>query len=188
MFENTNNTSETNTLDTATLAAGCFWCIEAQFMQLKGVTKVKSGYTGGIRPNPSYEQVTTGVTGHAEALNITFDPSIITYDELLAAFFIAHDPTQLNRQGNDIGTQYRSAIFPRNEEQAEKARFYIDKLNAEKVYDAPIVTTIEPFKVFYDADAYHDDYFRRNPQNPYCQMVVKPKVEKFEKVFKDKLK
>ena len=188
MVDTTHTTPENAILDTATFAAGCFWCVEAQFMQLKGVTKVKSGYTGGKRAHPSYEQVTTGATGHAEALNITFDPSIISYDELLSAFFTAHDPTQLNRQGNDIGTQYRSAIFPRNAQQQEKAAYYIQKLNAEKVYDAPIVTTIEPFETFYDAEAYHDDYYRRNPQNPYCQMVVKPKVEKFEKVFKDKLK
>lgn len=186
-----NNTPESNSnkeKDTAIFAAGCFWCVEAQFQQLKGVDSVKSGYTGGLRPNPTYEQVCSGATGHAEAIRIEYNPKVISYDELLAAFFLAHDPTQLNRQGNDVGTQYRSAIFPINEIQREKAEYYIQKLNDEKAFANPIVTTIEPFTEFYGAEIYHDDYYYNNPQNPYCQMVVKPKVEKFEKIFKEKLK
>lgn len=175
-------------LDTATLAAGCFWCVEAQFAALKGVHSVKSGYTGGDKPHPTYEEVCSGNTGHAEAVNISYDPSVISYDRLLAAFFLAHDPTQLNRQGNDIGTQYRSAVFPRNEEQRQLAAQYIAQLNDKNVYGKPVVTTIEPFTVFYDAEAYHDDYFANNPGNPYCQMVVKPKLEKFREVFKEDLK
>jgi peptide-methionine (S)-S-oxide reductase len=174
--------------DTATFAAGCFWCVEAQFKELKGVEKVISGFTGGTLPHPSYVQVCTGLTGHAEACNIIYDPSVISYDELLAAFFVVHDPTQLNRQGNDVGTQYRSAIFYRNAKQKELAEYYIGKLNEEKAYPNPIVTQVKPFTVFYKAEDYHQDYYSRNGQVPYCQLVIKPKVDKFEKVFKGKLK
>lgn len=174
--------------DTATFAAGCFWCVEAQFQQLKGVDTVISGFTGGQVANPSYEEVCTGTTGHAEACNIVYNPSVISYDELLAAFFMAHDPTQLNRQGNDEGTQYRSAIFYRTPQQAEKANYYIKRLNEEKVYTNPIVTEVEPLTTFYQAEGYHQDYYNNNGSQPYCQLVIKPEVEKFKKVFKDKLK
>jgi len=174
--------------DTATFAAGCFWCVEAQFKELKGVEKVVSGFTGGTVRNPSYEEVCTGTTGHAEACNIIYDPSVISYDALLAAFFVAHDPTQLNRQGADVGTQYRSAIFYHTQEQKKLSEYYIDKLNEEKAYPNPIVTQVQPFTVFYKAENYHQGYYSKNGDEPYCQMVVRPKVDKFEKVFKNKLK
>ncbi|MGS2739486.1 peptide-methionine (S)-S-oxide reductase MsrA [Sinomicrobium sp. M5D2P17] len=175
-------------MDTATFAAGCFWCVETQFQQLEGVKKVISGFTGGTVANPSYKQVTTGKTGHAEACNIIYDPSVISFDELLEAFFVAHDPTQLNRQGNDIGTQYRSAIFYHNNSQKDKAGYYIKRLNEEKAYDKPVVTEIAPYSVFYKAEDYHQDYYNQNKSEPYCQYVIQPKLEKFKKVFKDKLK
>ncbi|GAA0558836.1 peptide-methionine (S)-S-oxide reductase MsrA [Chitinophaga japonensis] len=174
--------------DTATFAAGCFWCVEAQFQQLEGVDTVISGFTGGTVANPSYKAVCTGTTGHAEACNIIYDPSRISYDELLAAFFTAHDPTQLNRQGNDVGTQYRSAIFYHNEAQKEKAGYYIKRLNEEHAYNRPIVTEVAPYTVFYKAEDYHQDYYNQNGDQPYCQLVIRPKLEKFKKVFKDKLK
>lgn len=174
--------------DTATFAAGCFWCVEEQFKQLEGVTAVVSGYTGGHVKNPTYQQVTTGRTGHAEACNIIYDPSQITYDELLAAFFVAHDPTQLNRQGADIGTQYRSAIFYHNDEQKKLAHYYIKQLDDEGVYDKKIVTAVSPSQVFYKAENYHQNYYANNTSEPYCQLVIKPKLEKFRKVFKEKLK
>ncbi|MBL7704101.1 MAG: peptide-methionine (S)-S-oxide reductase MsrA [Taibaiella sp.] len=188
MIDNTENLSKEQKTDTAIFAAGCFWCVEGQFKHLDGVQSVKSGYIGGTVPNPTYEQVCTGTTGHAEAVRVIYDADKITYDQLLAAFFVSHDPTKLNRQGNDIGTQYRSAVFPLNDTQKEKAQYYISQLNLEKVYTAPIVTSIEPLSTFYDAEAYHDNYFELNPQNSYCQLVVKPKIEKFKKVFADKLK
>ncbi len=174
--------------DTATFAAGCFWCVEEQFKQLKGVISVKSGYTGGQVKNPSYEQVCSGRTGHAEACEIVFDPEKISYDELLEAFFVAHDPTQLNRQGNDVGTQYRSAIFYHNPEQRELATYYIHKLNEEKVYNAPVVTEVSPAAKFYVAEAYHQNYYANNPDQAYCRLVIQPKLEKFRKVFHEKLK
>jgi peptide-methionine (S)-S-oxide reductase len=174
--------------DTATFAAGCFWCIEEQFKQLKGVLSVISGYTGGTVSNPSYRQVCTGTTGHAEACNIIYDPSKISYTELLAAFFVAHDPTELNRQGNDVGTQYRSAIFYHTENQKNQAMFYIKRLNEEKAYTSKIVTEIVPYKVFYKAEDYHQNYYDNNTEVPYCQLVIKPKLDKFRKVFKEKLK
>lgn len=185
-----NNTMSDNSqnIDTATLAAGCFWCVEAQFASLEGVQSVKSGYTGGHTEHPTYEEVCTGTTGHAEVVQIVYDPQIIQYDEILAAFFLAHDPTQLNRQGNDIGTQYRSAIFPHSEEQEQLAREYIQQLNDKDVYGKKVVTTVEPLSIFYPAEEYHDNYYLNNPNNPYCQMVVRPKVEKFKEVFKDRLK
>lgn len=175
-------------LDTATFAAGCFWCVEAQFSQLKGVKSVVSGFTGGFVKNPTYEEVCTGNTGHAEACNIIYDPSVISYDELLAAFFTAHDPTQLNRQGNDVGTQYRSAIFYHNEAQKAKADYYIQKLNEAKAYKSKIVTVVSPYTVFYKAEGYHQGYYFKNPEQPYCKYVIQPELEKFRKVFKDKLK
>lgn len=173
---------------TATFAAGCFWCVEAQFQQLKGVEKVESGFIGGHVANPTYKEVCTGTTGHAEACNITYDPSVISYDELLAAFFTVHDPTQLNRQGNDMGTQYRSAIFYHSPEQEEKANYYIKRLNQEHAYDNAVVTEVKPYKDFYKAEDYHQDYYNQNGEQGYCRMVIKPKLDKFKKVFAGKLK
>ena len=177
-----------NKTDTATFAAGCFWCVEGQFQQLKGVGKITSGFIGGQTKNPTYKEVCTGSTGHAEACNIVYDPSVISYDELLAAFFVAHDPTQLNRQGNDVGTQYRSEIFYHNDEQKEKAEYYIKALNDEKAYRDPIVTKVAPYSVFYNAENYHEDYYNNNPEQAYCKYVIKPEIDKFRKVFKDKVK
>jgi peptide-methionine (S)-S-oxide reductase len=174
--------------DTATFAAGCFWCTEAQFKELRGVESVTAGFTGGHTKNPSYEDVCTGRTGHAEASNIIYDPSQISYDELLEAFFTMHDPTQLNRQGNDVGTQYRSAIFYHNAAQKAKAIYYIEKLNKVKAYKNKIVTEITPFTVFYKAEDYHQDFYSKNPEQHYCKYVIQPELEKFRKVFKDKLK
>jgi peptide-methionine (S)-S-oxide reductase len=174
--------------DTATFATGCFWCTEAIFQRLKGVKKVTSGYSGGDVQNPSYEEVCTGKTGHAECCQVIYDASVISYDELLEVFWKTHDPTTLNRQGNDIGTQYRSAIFYHNEQQKERAQHYKDELNKSGAYNKPIVTAIEPFKNFYSAEEYHQDYYNSNPNQMYCRYVIVPKVEKFEKVFKDKLK
>lgn len=174
--------------DTATFAAGCFWCVEEQFKQLAGVTAVISGYTGGTVPAPTYRQVITGTTGHAEACNIIYNPAEISYDELLAAFFVAHDPTQLNRQGADVGTQYRSAIFYHNNEQKKLADFYIKQLDNEKAYSKKIVTEVSPYGTFYEAEDYHQDYYINNMSEPYCQIVIQPKLENFRKVFKGKLK
>lgn len=190
-FGEMNSTKEDagdNQQQVATFAAGCFWCVEAQYQQLNGVIKVESGYLGGHVDNPTYKQVCTGNTGHAEACNIYYYPSIISYDELLAAFWIAHDPTTLNRQGNDVGTQYRSAIFYHNEEQKQKAEEYKKKLNDEKAFGNPVVTEISPYSKFYKAEDYHQDYYNQNPNQGYCQFVVKPKMDKFKKVFADKLK
>jgi len=174
--------------DTATFATGCFWCTEAKFQQLRGVKKVISGFTGGHVANPTYKMVCTGTTGHAEACNIIYDPSQITYDELIEAFFVAHDPTQLNRQGNDEGTQYRSAIFYHNPAQKDKAVYYINKLNLEKAYPKKIVTQVTPYTAFYKAEDYHQNFYNQNPNQAYCKNVIQPEVEKFKKVFKDKLK
>ncbi len=182
------STEQNKKLDIATFAAGCFWCVEAQYQQLDGVEKVESGYIGGDVDNPTYKQVCTGTTGHAEACNIYYDPEKITYDELLAAFWVAHDPTTLNRQGNDVGTQYRSAIFYHNEEQKQKAEEYKRRLNEEKAYDNPVVTEISPYSKFYKAEEYHQNYYNDNPNQGYCTFVVKPKLDKFKKVFADKLK
>lgn len=174
--------------DTATFAAGCYWCVEVKFEQLKGVVEVISGYTGGRVANPTYAQVCTGKTGHAEACNIIYNPNQISYDELLAAFFVAHDPTQLNRQGNDVGTQYRSAIFYHNSDQQRKAIYYINKLNAEKVYPSPIVTTLKPYSIFYIAGKDMQDYYNNHPEQQYCKYVIQPELKKFRSVFKEKLK
>ncbi|MFD1769377.1 peptide-methionine (S)-S-oxide reductase MsrA [Sphingobacterium suaedae] len=175
-------------LDTATFGAGCFWCVEAQFATLKGVHTVLSGYSGGTVANPTYSQVSNGTTGHAEVVQIVFDTAQISFDELLEAFFIAHDPTQLNRQGNDVGTQYRSVVFVHSEEQYAKCTYYIDRLNQTKVYDKPIVTVVEPFTIFYRAEDYHQQYYAKNGKDPYCTYVIRPKMEKFTKVFKERLK
>lgn len=174
--------------DTATFAEGCFWCTETFFQQLKGVKKVVSGYSGGTVPHPTYEQVCAGTTGHAEACNIIYDPAEISYDKLLEAFWESHDPTTLNRQGNDIGTQYRSVIFYHDEAQKEKAEKYKQKLNESGAFRSPVVTAIQPYGEFYPAENYHQDYYENNPKQPYCQYVIRPKLEKFRKVFKDELK
>lgn len=174
--------------DTATFGTGCFWCTEAVFQELKGVYKVTSGYSGGTVKNPSYEDVCTGTTGHAECLQIIYDPKVISFDELLEVFWEAHDPTTLNRQGNDVGTQYRSVIFYHDPEQKKKAEEYKSKLDKSGAYSNPIVTEITPFSHFYAAENYHQDYYRLHGSQPYCTFVIRPKVEKFEKVFKDKLK
>lgn len=174
--------------DTAYFGTGCFWCTEAVFRELKGVLKVASGYSGGHVAHPSYEEVCTGTTGHAECLEVVYDPSMITYDELLEVFWEVHDPTSLNRQGNDVGTQYRSVIFYHNEEQKQKAEHYKEKLNKSKAYDKPIVTEITAFTKFYPAEDYHQNYFNTHGSQPYCSIVIRPKVDKFEKVFKNKLK
>ena len=190
-FQSMNNSKETSTehkMETATFGAGCFWCTEAQFQQLEGVVKVESGYSGGMVENPTYKQVCTGTTGHAEVTNIYYDPSKISYDELLAAFWVAHDPTQLNKQGNDVGTQYRSVIYYHNEEQKKKAEDYKRKLNEEKAYNSDVVTEISPFTKFYKAEDYHQNYYNDNSSQSYCVWVVQPKLDKFKKVFKDKLK
>jgi peptide-methionine (S)-S-oxide reductase len=173
--------------EVATLAGGCFWCLDAAFRLLKGVTTVESGYAGGARPNPTYEQVCTGATGHAEVTRVTFDPSTITYRDLLDVFFTIHDPTQLNRQGADVGTQYRSAIFPHTEEQQAVAVRAIKELEASGAWDAPIVTTIEPMKAFYPAESYHQDYYARNSRQPYCQGVIAPKIAKLRKMHLERL-
>ena len=172
----------------ATLAGGCFWCLEAVYRELRGVERVVSGYTGGHVARPSYEQVCTGATGHAEAVQITYDPQVASYKELLEVFFTIHDPTTLNRQGADIGTQYRSAIFYHTPEQKSVAEEVIANLNDAGIYDAPIVTKLVPAPEFYPAEDYHQEYFERNPAQPYCRAVVAPKVAKFRSKFLAKLK
>ena len=174
--------------ETAIFAGGCFWCTETIFKEMKGVETVVSGYTGGKRPNPTYDQVSTGATGHAEAVKIIFNASEVSYEELLQVFFATHDPTTLNRQGNDVGTQYRSAIFYTNKKQKETAESYIKFLNDFDVFDRYIVTEVVTATEFYEAEDYHKDYLANNPDNPYCQYVVLPKLEKFRKHFKNKLK
>jgi peptide-methionine (S)-S-oxide reductase len=175
-------------LEKATLGGGCFWCTEAVYLELKGVVDVKPGYSGGHVKNPSYREVCNETTGHAEVVQITFDPAIVSYTEILEVFFVTHDPTTLNRQGNDVGTQYRSAIFYHSEQQKQTAQKVIELLTKEKAYDKPIVTEVTKFDVFYVAEDYHFNYFARNKNQPYCQYVVAPKVEKFRKVFKEKMK
>ncbi len=177
-----------NKLETITLGGGCYWCVEAVYDNLKGVQSVVSGFTGGKNPNPTYEEVCTGRTGHAEVVQITYDNTITNLDEIFKVFFTVHDPTTLNRQGADVGTQYRSVIFYANEEQKKAAHSIIDQLNSEKVYSNPIVTTLEPLTQFYKAEDYHQNYYQNNKNQPYCEMVIQPKIEKFEKVFKDRLK
>lgn len=172
----------------ATLGGGCFWCLEAIFNELRGVEKVVSGYSGGNVPDPTYREVCSGTTGHAEAVRITFDPQIISFRELLQVFFTIHDPTTLNRQGADVGTQYRSVIFYHTPEQKAVAQEVIAELEKAKVWDAPIVTALTPFEAFYPAEEYHQEYFERNPDQPYCRIVIEPKVAKFRKQFLAKLK
>ena len=175
-------------LQVATFASGCFWCTEAIFQNVDGVEKVVSGYMGGKVKNPTYKEVCTGQTGHAEVIQLTYDPKKVTYDELLEIFWKTHDPTTLNRQGADAGTQYRSAIFYHNDDQKQLAEKYKKKLTEAEVFDQPIVTEITPASVFYKAEDYHQNYYNLNGDAPYCSMVIQPKVEKFKKVFKEKLK
>jgi len=175
-------------LKTATFGAGCFWCIEASFLEVKGITSVKPGYAGGKVKNPSYEQISGGTTGHAEVAQAVYDESIISYDELLEMFWFLHDPTQLNRQGNDVGTQYRSVIFYHDEEQKRIAEKYKKKLSDEKIWDKPIVTEIIAINNYYEAEEYHHNYLKLNPDNAYCRAIVRPKYDKFKKVFGSKLK
>jgi peptide-methionine (S)-S-oxide reductase len=174
--------------ETATLAGGCFWCLEAVFTELRGVERVVSGYTGGQLPNPTYEQVCSGRTGHTEAVQITFDPDVISYPELLEVFFTIHDPTTLNRQGADVGTQYRSAIFYDSPEQQRAAQAVMDEMNASGIWRAPLVTQLVPLERFYPAETYHQDYFARNPYQPYCQIVIAPKVTKVRDKYLARLK
>ena len=174
--------------EVATLGAGCFWCTEAVFQLIRGVEKVDPGYAGGDLPNPTYEQVSTGTTGHVEVANITFDPEVTSFREILEIFFGTHDPTQLNRQGADVGTQYRSVIFYRTPEQKSTAEQIIAELTSEKVYDRPIITKVEPLKAFYLAETYHKDYFMKHPKEPYCQVVIAPKIAKLQKAYLSKLK
>jgi peptide-methionine (S)-S-oxide reductase len=174
--------------DTITLGGGCYWCVEAVYENLSGVKSAISGFSGGKTINPSYEEVCSGKTGFVEVVQITYDKNVTSLDEIFKVFFTVHDPTTLNRQGADVGTQYRSVIFYKNEEQKKAAQSIINALNKAKVYDSPIVTAIEPFTKFYKAEDYHQNYYENNKNQPYCKMVIQPKIEKFEKVFKDKLK
>ena len=180
--------SDGNQLEVATLGGGCFWCLEAVFERVEGVSGVCSGYSGGRRPTPTYEQVCSGATGHAEVVQVTFDPSVIGYREILEIFFAIHDPTTLNRQGADVGTQYRSVIFFDGDEQRDAAHVMIRELDAEGIWDAPIVTEVVPLEAFWPAEEYHREYFRRNATQPYCQVVVAPKVAKFRKRFAHRLR
>lgn len=182
------NLSEKGKLQSATFGSGCFWCSEAIFERVKGVTSVMSGYAGGKVENPTYEAVCSGTTGHAEVVQINFDPNIVSYDELLEIFWKTHDPTTLNRQGADVGTQYRSVIFYNDDNQKQKAESYKSELSEAGIWKDPIVTEISPLNNFYPAEKYHQDYYDQNPNKGYCSFVITPKIEKFEKVFKDKLK
>ena len=175
-------------LETITIAGGCYWCVEAIYENLDGVKSVVSGYAGGKMPNPTYEEVSTGKTGHAEVVQITYDKNVTNLDEIFNVFFTVHDPTTLNRQGADVGTQYRSAIFYKNEEQKKAAQSIINALKKGKIYDSPIVTTLEPLTQFYKAENYQQNYYANNKSQPYCKLVIQPKIEKFEKLFKDRLK
>jgi peptide-methionine (S)-S-oxide reductase len=175
-------------MEVATLGGGCFWCMEAVFSELEGVAEVESGYSGGATAHPTYEQVSTGTTAHAEVVQVNFDPKAISYKEILEIFFDMHDPTTLNRQGSDVGTQYRSVIFYHNDEQKATAEQVIKEITEGKIWDAPIVTQIEPFKVFYKAEDYHKDYFKKHPRQPYCRLVVTPKIAKLREHYHKKLK
>jgi len=186
--QTTKSLAMTKKLETATLANGCFWCTEAIFQRLKGVESVTSGYSGGTIKNPAYREVTAGRTGHAEAIEIQFNPSIISFQEILDVFFSTHDPTTLNRQGYDIGTQYRSAVFYHSEAQKEVAETFIDALTKAEVFDNPIVTEVTKFEAFYKAEDYHQNYYNNNKNQGYCRAVINPKLEKFIKKYKDKLK
>src|SRR2546425_298074 len=188
MVQKPEQASISKALEVATLAAGCFWCTEAVFDHLKGVVKVESGYSGGNAPNPSYEEVCTGDTGHAESIEITFDPSIISFKDLLQIFFTTHDPTTYNRQGGDVGTQYRSAVFYHNPEQEKIAREVIQEFNDSRVWKKPIVTEVVPYREFYKAEDYHQDYYAKNSRQPYCRVVIEPKIAKLREHYREKLK
>jgi methionine-S-sulfoxide reductase len=188
MASGSNLSDNSSSIDTITLGGGCFWCVEAVYEMLDGVKKVESGYSGGTVKNPSYREVCTGKTGHAEVAQITFDSSKTSIDEILKVFFTVHDPTSLNKQGDDVGTQYRSVIFYRNDHQREIAKSIIDDLNNNNVYSKPIVTQLVQFTHFYKAEDYHQDYYNQNKEAPHCRLVIQPKLEKFEKLFKDRLK
>ena len=184
----TNAIAKANNLETITLGGGCYWCVEAVYENLNGIQSAISGFSGGKTTNPSYEEVSSGRTGYAESVQITYDKTVTSLDEIFKVFFTVHDPTTLNRQGADEGTQYRSVIFYKNEEQKKAAQSIIAALKKAKVYDDPIVTTLEPFTKFYKAEAYHQNYYENNKSQPYCQVVIQPKIAKFEKLFKDRLK
>lgn len=188
MSNNLESSSSEGRREVATLAGGCFWCLEAVYKQLRGVLSVESGYAGGHIPNPTYQQVCTGGTGHAEVVQITFNPEEITFRDLLEVFFTIHDPTTLNRQGADVGTQYRSAIFYHTPEQKQEAENIIRELTYEKAWDSPIVTEIVALESFYKAEQYHQDYYQNNPYQPYCQVVIAPKVAKFRQKYLEKLR
>ncbi|MFN3916629.1 MAG: peptide-methionine (S)-S-oxide reductase MsrA [Flavobacteriales bacterium] len=177
-----------NKIDTATFGAGCFWCVEAVFQQMKGVEKIVSGYSGGKVKNPTYKEICSGLTGHAEVVQIYYDSSVVSFDKLLEVFWATHDPTTPNRQGADVGTQYRSVVFYHNDNQQEIAEKYKQKLNEANAYENPVVTEISPIINFYKAEDYHQNYFNDNTQQPYCQFVIQPKVDKFRKVFAENLK
>jgi peptide-methionine (S)-S-oxide reductase len=187
--EKTTTVTETKPgMELATFGSGCFWCTEAIFLNVQGVEKVESGYSGGKVKNPTYREVCSGLTGHAEVIQVTYDPKVVSYDELLEIFWQTHDPTTLNRQGADEGTQYRSVVFYHNDEQKTLAEGYKKKLTEAKAFDDPIVTEISPFTIFYKAEDYHQNYYNLNGSAPYCSFVIKPKLDKFKKVFKEKLK
>lgn len=190
VFGQVNSTTKTmnKNMEVITLGGGCYWCVEAVYENLEGVVSVVSGFSGGKTDHPSYEEVSTGTTGHAEVVQITYDPKITSLQEILKVFFTVHDPTTLNRQGADVGTQYRSVIFYSNEEQRQTAKSIIDALSKAKVFEDPIVTKLEPYKKFYKAENYHQNYYTNNKNQPYCQMVIRPKIAKFERIFKNKLK
>ncbi|WP_426064947.1 peptide-methionine (S)-S-oxide reductase MsrA [Flavobacterium sp. DSP2-3-1] len=181
-------TPKQSNLETITLAGGCYWCVEAVYENLIGVQSAISGYAGGKNANPTYEDVSTGKSGYAEVVKITYDKNVTNLDEIFKVFFTVHDPTTLNRQGADVGTQYRSAIFYKNEAQKKSAQTIINAMKKAKIYDSPIVTTVEPLNKFYKAEDYHQNYYANNKNQPYCQMVIQPKMEKFEKLFKSRLK
>jgi peptide-methionine (S)-S-oxide reductase len=182
------NTTNGSALEIATLGGGCFWCLEPIFNELRGVESAVSGYSGGQVENPSYEAICTGRTGHAEVVQVTFDPGVISFQELLTIFFTYHDPTTLNRQGNDVGTQYRSAIFYHSEEQRNMAEAVIRELEVAGLWGRPIVTEVTPFERFYPAEAYHQEYFYNNPYQGYCRVIIAPKVAKFRKEYVERLK
>ncbi len=188
LFGQKKNGIPSTNLESIVLGGGCYWCVEAVYENLYGVQSVVSGFSGGKTNNPSYYDVSSGKTGHAEVVQITYDKTVTNLDEIFKVFFTVHDPTTLNRQGADIGTQYRSVIFYKNEEQKQAAQSIINSLKKAKVFDSPIVTTLEPFTKFYKAEEYHQNYYENNKNQPYCQMVIQPKLEKFEKVFKNRLK
>jgi peptide-methionine (S)-S-oxide reductase len=188
MSQEKSRTNSPKRIEVTTLGGGCFWCTEAVLSQLKGVEKIEPGYSGGNIENPSYEQVSTGKTGHAEVAQITFDPTVISFKEILQIFFSTHDPTSLNMQGADIGTQYRSVIFYHDDEQKAIAEQVMKEFSDEGAFDAPIVTQVEPLKTFYKADDYHRKYYKRHPEQPYCRVVIAPKIAKFRQLYLDKLK